>query len=188
MPEDQNRAGPEWVRIAAVVGAAVVVAFLVWLLAIRDSGDSGGDTTSASATGPTIVTPADLSGVPGDLGHPIYWAGPRTGAQLELTETSDGKVYVRYLENGATAGDTRPDFLTIGTYPFPGAQKALRDLGSKPGEKSEDVSGGGILVYGAQNPTSVYVAYPDQDLQIEVFDPDPKQALEVARNELRPLG
>jgi hypothetical protein len=192
MPEDQSRAGrsPEWARIAAVAGAAIVVAFLVWLLAIHNGDDnkSSSDTASSGATGPAIVSPSDLSAIPGKIGHPIYWAGSRTGSQIELTQTNDGKVYVRYLEGGAKAGDSRPDFLTVGTYPFQGAQKALKDLAAKPGEKSENLSGGGILVYGAQSATSVYVAYPNQDLQVEVYDPDPKQALEVARNELQPLG
>jgi hypothetical protein len=192
MSEDQPSAGrsPEWVRIAVVAGAAIVVAFLVWLLAIHNNDDNSGssDTASSGTTGPVIVTPSDLSALPGQVGHPIYWAGARTGSQIELTQTSDGKIYVRYLEGGAKAGDSRPDFLTVGTYPFKGAQKALQDLAAKPGEKSENVSGGGILVYGAQSPTSVYVAYPNQDLEIEVYDPNPQQALEVARNELQPLG
>jgi hypothetical protein len=191
MPEDDPGAGrsPEWVRIAAVAAAAVVVAFLVWLLAINNGHDnSSSDNTATGATGPAIVSASDLAAFPGGIGHPVYWAGARTGSQTELTQTTDGKVYVRYLQGGAKAGDSRPDFLTVGTYPFKGARKALNDLAAKPGEKSEKLSGGGILVYGTQSPTSVYVAYPKQDLQVEVYDPDPKQALEVARNELQLLG
>jgi hypothetical protein len=39
------------------------------------------------------------------------------------------------------------------------------------------------------HPTSVYVAYPDRDLQIEVYDPDPAHALSVAKSGVvRPIG
>jgi hypothetical protein len=193
MPEDQPRAGrsPEWVRIGAVVGAAIVVAFLVWLLAIRNGDDNGGSSDNAAssgATGPAIVTPSDLSAYAAGVGHPVYWAGTRTGTQVELWQVASGNIFVRYLEGGAKAGDPSPDFLTIATYPFKNALAALRAKAAKPGEQSESLAHGGFLLYGASNPKSVYVAYPNQDVEIEVYDPNPQQALEVARNELQPLG
>ena len=35
---------------------------------------------------------------------------------MELSETGKARVYVRYLAEGAEAGDPRPAFLTVDTY------------------------------------------------------------------------
>ena len=35
---------------------------------------------------------------------------------MELSETGKARVYLRYLTEGAEAGDPRPAFLTAGTY------------------------------------------------------------------------
>jgi hypothetical protein len=32
--------------------------------------------------------------------HPVYWAGPRPSYTYELTRTSDGRIFVRYLPTG----------------------------------------------------------------------------------------
>jgi hypothetical protein len=36
--------------------------------------------------------------------------------------------------------------------------------------------GGGIAVYDSARPTSVYFAYPDSKVQVEVFDPNGRTA------------
>jgi hypothetical protein len=38
------------------------------------------------------------------------------------------------------------------------------------------VGGGGVAFYSPSAPTSVYLAYPGTDVQIEVFDPSADQA------------
>ena len=48
---------------------------------------------------------AELEAVAKSLGHPVYWAGPRKGVTYELTRTTDGKVYIRYLPRGTHVGD-----------------------------------------------------------------------------------
>ena len=70
--------------------------------------------------------------------------------------------------------------MTIGTYPVPDAHAALQALAEKPGAHTAKTPDGGLVVVTEQNPTSVYIAYPDTDYQVEVYDPDPRKALEVA--------
>jgi hypothetical protein len=38
------------------------------------------------------------------------------------------------------------------------------------------LKGGGIAVYDSARPTSVYFAYPDSKVQVEVFDPNGRTA------------
>jgi hypothetical protein len=70
--------------------------------------------------------------------------------------------------------------LTIGTYPVSNAYEALQGIAKKPGAKTGKTPDGGFVVTNEGTPQSVYVAYPDSDHEIEVYDPDPKTAFSLA--------
>ena len=106
---------------------------------------------------------------PHRLGRPLYWAGQRRGTTYELTQTPDGRVYVRYLPHGVQVGSGRP-YLTVGTYPVANAYATTKAAASKPGAVPIRISGG-IAFYDKSRPTSVYLAFPGVDEQIEVYDP-----------------
>ncbi len=184
--------------ILVVVAAA---AFLIWLFFIKDDGDGdeGREPRPASAevsTGgqavdaPQIVDEQSLEEFAGSVGHEVYWAGPIDGTELELTNTSDGRIYVRYLEDGAEPGDPRPAFLTVGTYPVPDAFEMLDEASTTDeGFTRLDLANGGLATYSESVPSSVHFAYPDTNYEIEVFDPSPERALElVTTGEVTPIG
>ena len=82
-------------------------------------------------------------------------------------------------------GDSRADFTIVGTYPFPNAFESLQQVS---GDKEVAVPGGGIALVHDGYPQSVHVAYPDVDYQIEVYDPSPARALQLATSgALRPI-
>jgi hypothetical protein len=172
------------VRIGAVIVVALVAAFLVWFFVIRDSGnDNNGGNASAPApnvVGPVAATPSDLVDLSKKLDQPIYWAGDQPGTtDLELTQTAEGNVYVRYLTGNAAIGVDKPDYLTVGTYPFKNAYNALQQIGKQPGSITKDVANGGLGVQSLNSPTNAYLAYPDEDFQVEVFDPNSNQTLDL---------
>jgi len=175
-----------------VVAVAAVVAFGVWYFAIRDSGGSSEPATIATggkAIGPVATTESELSALADKLDQPIYWAGEQPGARLELSRTKDARIYVRYLTGNAKIGVRKAGYLTVGTYPFKDAYTALQALAEKPGATVNDVADGGLAVAQANTATSVYLAYPDQDIQIEVYDPNAKQALDLATSgAIQPVG
>ena len=88
-------------------------------------GSPAATTAGRISTKPTAATRADLQTFAQRVGHPIYWAGPKPGYTYELSTTSNGGVFIRYLPAGAKVGDPRADFLTVATYPFPGAFAAV---------------------------------------------------------------
>jgi hypothetical protein len=88
----------------------------------------------------------------------------------------EGRTFVRYLTEGAEPGDPRPDFLTVGTYAFPGAVESLQELAGEAGGVERSAPGGGVVYFNRDQPQSVYLAYPGMDIQIEVYDPDPVRA------------
>ena len=153
-------------------------AFLLWLL-LSGSDESEPDTVSGPVLERTATTQAELADLSQEIGHPIYWIGPKA-AQLEVARDAEGEVFLRYLEGDAEPGDSREEFLTIGTYPFPDATARLEELAQEPGALANATPDGGFVLTNEDNPTSVYLAYPDEDLQIEIFDPDPGRAFKLA--------
>jgi hypothetical protein len=121
------------------------------------------------------------------LGSPIYWAGRRAGFTYELTQSSDGRMYVRYLPAGTPVGSPKI-FLTVGTYPIEDAYAVTKRAASQPGSVRVPVGGGGIAFYQSRLPTNVYVAYPRSSYQVEVFDPTPTSARKLVSNgEINPV-
>jgi hypothetical protein len=182
------------VRIGAVVAIALAAAFVVWLI-VRGSDDSssssttGQTTTTAAAARPVAATPATLRALADDVGQPIYWVGPRQNRTYELTRTSNGRIFIRYLPPDAEVGNQNARYTIVGTYPVKNALEVLQRLSTQPGQKSVPAPGGGLAVYSTSSPRNVYVAYPGSDVQIEVFDPSAKQALRlVTSGRVAPVG
>jgi hypothetical protein len=166
-----------------VISAALLLVAI--FLATRGSGDS----PRAVDTPPHLAGIAELQALEGSLGHAVYWAGRRPPDRLELSEEAGGSVYVRYLPPGGEAGDPRPRFLVVGTYPVAGAAAALRRTAAKAGSTLGHTADGGLILPNPSSRGSVYLAYPGSDLQIEVYDPAPGRALRLIRSAaIRPLG
>jgi hypothetical protein len=182
------------VRIGAVIALALAAGFVVWLIVRGDDDDSSSaPTTTQTATvpeiGPVAATPAALRRLSDEVGHPIYWVGPRPRRTYELTRTSSGRIFIRYLPPSSEVGNRRAEYTIVGTYPVPDALEVLQELSEKTGEKSVPAPGGGLAVYSIDAPNNVYVAYPGSDVQIEVFDPRPQRALRlVTSGRVAPVG
>jgi hypothetical protein len=168
-----RRPGSQEVRIGALVALAVLAGLVVWLL-VRD------DSTPTSSSSATAASAQDLAELPATVGHPVYWAGPRRGFTYELTRTSDGRIYIRYLPAGVSIGSNQPKYLTVGTYPSKNALAVVRGVAKGLRVKAMRLNGGGAAVQDTKHPTSVYLAYPRSDYQIEVYDPSPAHALQLA--------
>jgi hypothetical protein len=118
---------------------------------------------------------------------PLYWAGRQPDVSYELTQTPDGRVYVRYLPSGAQVGSAQP-YLTIGTYPVANAYATTRAASQKPGSVVIEIPGG-VAFYSRRRPTSVYIAYPGVNEQVEVYDPSPARAHDVvAQHQIRAVS
>ena len=177
------RSGDATFRLAVLVLGAMV-AIGAWL-AIRRADTVA---TPAKATGATTVSEHDLLSASVRLGRPVYWAGREPGKSLELTETSMGRVYVRYLPPGVAAGADTP-YLTIGTYPMANAYAATAAAARKHDSVRIPVGAGGVAFYSTSRPTSVYEAFRGTAYQVEVYSPTAAEARGVVEQRLvRPAG
>jgi hypothetical protein len=171
------------VGLAAAAGAVIAVLLLG---GDDESGSGGGESGSTTTTvaasaphGPELVSLDQLRGLPDSAGHAVYWAGEQSG-DYELTIASDGSVFIRYLPQGVPVGSREATSLTVATYPYADAFSTLESAARQPGATRDEAPGGGVVVGSEANPNTVYVAYPDVDLQIEVYDPEADRALELA--------
>jgi hypothetical protein len=136
---------------------------------------------------PAAVSESQLLALAKQTDHPIYWAGPKSGA-YELTRTTDGRIYVRYLPSAAKVGDGAPRYLTIGTYLTKDAFGALTAPAEHHGVVSAKLDRHGLLVFNERTPTNVYFSYPHAGYQVEVFDPSAAEARTlVLSNKITPL-
>jgi hypothetical protein len=164
-------------RNAAIVGLLLAAAIVAIFLLTKGDDDSN----NPESTGGAEQTNVDnLRQLASSVDHPVYWVGERPGQKYELTITDNGNIFVRYLDENTPVGSRNVASLTIGTYPVPDAYAALQDVASKPGAKTGKTPDGGFVVTNDSNRSSVYIAYPGADSQIEVFDPNPKTAFSLA--------
>ena len=147
--------------------AAAVVA--VGSLLVRSD---GGTLAVRAANGvPALTSKAQLRRLAASVDHPVYWAGPRPGFSYELTRTTTGRIFVRYLPHGIAAGDSRPDFLTVGTYPGERSFADLKRAANREGAAWVGLDHGGLVVFAARKARSAYLGYPSKKYQVEVFAP-----------------
>jgi len=163
-------------RLGALVALGLAAFFIGWLVVNRGSDE----TTGPPLSGVSAASESELRSFAGSVSHPVYWAGPKDGYTYELTRTTDGRVYVRYLPEGTEVGDPRSGFLTVGTYPRASAFAELQRAGRAKGAVSVKLDRGGLAVFSDARPTSVYFGYPDARYQVEVHHPSPNEARRLA--------
>lgn len=170
------------IRLAAIVASALALALLA---GCGGSGGSDSSSNSTEATSPStaeIVSPDSLRETASEAATPIYWAGEQDEAGLELSRPDKERTYVRYLTGNAEAGDKRADFLTVGTYAQPNAVASLRRQSKRSGGTLGHAPGNATVYYDRSNPQSVYIAYPNAPVEVEVFDPSFKRALQLVES------
>jgi hypothetical protein len=171
-----RRRPPIWALLAGLVAIAAVAVAAVLLL-------RGDDAPKIVLGQPRVVSSSQLAAYARSGNRTVYSAGPAAaGFKLELTEVRGSRIFVRYLTNDAKAGDPRPVFTTVATYPMRGAYEQLRASSRRPGAVEGSGPGGATTLYYKQRPSSVYVARPGANVLIEVFAPQPRAALQLAQS------
>ena len=130
--------------------------------------------------GKVALTEAELVAAVKQLGIDVYWAGPVKDAKYTLAVPADGQAYVRYLPEGQGIEDTKPNYVVIATYTTTDAFTATQAAGNTSNGVSFISAAGAAIYYSKDIPTNVYVAYPNLNYQIEIFNPIAATALEIA--------
>lgn len=152
-------------RLAGVLGIALLAVLIAWLIVGRND-----DSSKSNGAAAKVVSEQDLQKLVTTLGKPVFWAGPEQGVRYGMKQGSKGQVYVRYLTS-----KMKPDTvatLTVGTYPMTNAYAKTIALGKKNGWERFATGTGGVAAFiNSARPRSVFLALPNLDYQIEVYDP-----------------
>jgi len=163
--------------------AATLLAAVAAVILLASCGGGSSTTSTETTTGSGSVTVVPESGLlkaMKGVGYPIYWAGPRLGVEYEVSR-HPGRTYVRYLPKGEEA-ESKKTFLTVGSYEDQNALAGVRASGQKPGAVLVRIDGGGTVYAESTDATNAYLAFPGVNTQIEVFDPEPGEALRLIRS------
>lgn len=110
----------------------------------------------------------------------VYWVGPEKGAKYVLNAAVLSSISLRYLPAGASLTDTTATYREVGTFTSPNAfavtQKAAT-LANGVGFVNVD---GNAVYYDSRDAKNVYIGLKVKDIQVEIFDPRPDQALAAA--------
>jgi hypothetical protein len=152
--------------------------------AVTNNSSSAPTASSTTLTevisGKVALSEAELIAAVKELGADVYWAGPVKGAKYTLAVPADGQAYVRYLPEGQGIDDTKPNYVVIATYTTADAFTATQAAGNTSNGVSFISASGAAIYYSKDTPTNVYVAYPNLNFQVEIFNPIAATALEIA--------
>jgi hypothetical protein len=178
---------PVTTRESVILAIALVVVLVLGFIALPPNNESANlgagtfpDQTVSKITGSQSLSENELRGAAALLATPIYWVGPRAGYRYVLDVSTPGLIVVRYIPEGQSP--TTSDLYTaVGTYSVADAYKVTRERAEQGGNFVSVSNGDGAIgFYDSTSPRNVYLAFPDVDIQIEVFDPRESFALQAA--------
>lgn len=156
------------VRLGAVLAVIIAAGVVAWL--VISSGDSSFSTAPVTPIPAEALSASDLRGVAGQIGHPVYWVGPKEGYTYEFSRDRSDNIYIRYLPAGTNVG-TKGRYLVVGTYRLRDAYGAIQVAAKGKGSVSVSVPNDGLAVYSPSRPTAYWFAYPGSHYQAGVFSP-----------------
>jgi hypothetical protein len=139
--------------------------------------------------GGATLSEAELRAFVRQSGVPAFWAGAQDGARYVANIGSNRDVLITYVPEGTPEGELFGKTLMVATYPMADAYALLESAAQEPNAISSVNEDGALLFYTSDRPSNVYLAYPDQPFQIEIFDPDNARSLELAteRGRIQPV-
>lgn len=167
---------PKLSRGTLRLGAIVLIGLVIVVAAVLILRDGDDETEPAGAK---TLSVEELQELADSRDLPTFWAGPQSGLKYEVTETSDGAVYVRYLPEDAQVGDPRPGYLTVATYPLDNGYARVVQASRRDDTETERLPNGGLAVISSARPSSVYLGHRGEKYQVEVYHPSPERAREL---------
>jgi hypothetical protein len=165
---------------------AVLTALIVLGLTQQISPTLSDRTTLAAQTsGGVCLTESELKSIIKENNIQAYWTGPLKNATYTLNSSTAGQVFIRYVPDGEKCDDVRPNFRVIATYQEADAFATTESAGTTADGVSLLNADGSIVYFNKNVPTNIYLAYPGIDYQIEIYDPDPKEAVSIATTQGR---
>lgn len=165
-------------RTAVIAIVAIVVLVAIGVVLYFVLGHSKAKSNSVLGIGPKAFhTVARLKLESVSINTKFYWVGPQPGVRYSFQRTTTNEIFVRYLPSGVSVKDLKVPVLTIATYPGIGAYTSLK----KKATSLVGPGGSAMWVDPKKHGTNIYLAWPNKNVEVEVFDPKPRLAKLYAR-------
>ncbi len=140
------------------------------------------DTILLILHGRLAVNEEELRALVAAKGLTVYWLGPEAGAKYLLNTSIASGISLRviYSSAGAESTGAGETYYEIGTFVAPDAFALTQKAGSQPNGVGFVNADGNAIYYDSRDPKNVYIGLKGVDIQVEIFDPRPEQALAAA--------
>lgn len=132
------------------------------------------------SSGLVELNESELVRVAGQAPHPIYWSGPILGYTYLLKIDKSGSSIVEYVAPKSKNSQESNSFRKIATYYSKGAWEKSLVASNAVGFSSFKNSDGSLVFYSLNYANDVFMAFPQKDFQIEIFDSRAGQALSLS--------
>lgn len=164
-----SRSGRKRMGIGAVVAIAIAAGLVAWLLIDRHNSSFALNPVTPIA--PQALTADGLKSTAGQLGQPVYWAGPKAGYTYALERDRNDNIHVTYLPPGTALG-AKGNYLVVGTFRFVDALSAIQRASHNHGTRTLSLPNSGLAVYNPAQPWAYWFAVPGSHYQAGVFTPN----------------
>jgi hypothetical protein len=165
-----------WITVAAVLGL-IIGAGAIYL---QQSAASQENLLAGQLSGRVALEEAELRTLIRENDIVAYWSGPEENCKYALIVNGSGQVFIRYLKDGFGIDDATSNYRVIGTYPQVDSFSITKAAGNQANAISFVNPDGAQVFYSKEFPANVYVAFPDVNYQIEIFDPETGVSLNIA--------
>ena len=176
-PEKHNK---QFFLILIVATALISSLFTFGLANQLSPGLAERTTLAAQTSGGVCLSEKELRTLITENKIVAYWTGPVKDATYSINATTPGQVFIRYIPKGMDCGSTEAKFRVIATYAETDAYNSTLQAGNQAEGVSLSNPDGSVVYFSKNAPNNVYVAYPNLDYQIEIYDPDAKTAVTLA--------
>ncbi|MBI3429800.1 MAG: hypothetical protein HY050_07085 [Actinobacteria bacterium] len=110
----------------------------------------------------------------------VYWVGAEKGSKYVLNAAVRTSISLRYIPAGSSPNDAQVSYREVGTFISANAFAVTQKAGLLPNGVGFVNVDGNAVYYDSRDPKNVYLGMKGADIQVEIFDPRPDQALAAA--------
>ena len=110
----------------------------------------------------------------------VYWLGPQVGAKYLLNTSLTSGISLRVISPGIGSTGTDETYYEIGTFVSPDAFAMTKKAAAQSNGVGFINADGNAVYYDARDPKNVYIGVKGHNVQVEIFNPRPDQALAAA--------
>jgi hypothetical protein len=130
--------------------------------------------------GKVALTQSQLENLVTDESITAYWAGPRPGYLYSIDTTSKDRVFLQYIQENKNSSNVVANSRVIATYFAKDGFARTVAGATRAGNTGFRNPNGSVVFYAKNRNTDIYLAFPEKEVQIEIFDPLAGQALSLA--------